>query len=583
MTISISESVYDRRRSIGQDRRRSVSSNYKCFQNYYNALKYLQPKPTYISNIRSSVNHWQLRDLVQVDAYTGNIYHTLDDSIRALLVFPLYEETLKSHDYVSLPYFPRCFNHSPGGHIVTGGVVTSLSKVFSMDIPDLTKSIPGSSHRLPKGLFSFYSPYTDGDLTYKLGEMINNAVTVYPDYPGGDSHFTSYVCNNDSNMYILDIANNRITADRKLVCENNTSLNNVHQLPDGRLLTATGDSSSIFLLDPKSPKPQIEVIRTAYDSGFGISYHNNENTLAVAFQEGACLLYDLRKATEEPLFEVKSTRPGHQSGAFRCCKFLHTAIQDLLVISEHVGRVHLVDLRDLDQDNQQVLVFPFALDQYGRHKHERLSVRDKLMNSQRKHSFAGADDDDMNDKNVDKHKRFDIFDESQSHFSAPLVYDYNYLAEENPKLFKDYVYQPQPMPVCNEDDGNLAPPELNHPQWNSTPVSINQDCVSNQGESQSGHHNLISVDPHDVRQRLDLEAGQGLSHDTEMVDASPPQQRYSCHDSYQQSVNHIHGEMELSGLDWLENQLYIGCEDGGIVTWDINVRARRSLGSFSYV
>lgn len=580
MTISISESVYDRRRSICTDRRRSVTSNYKCFQNYYNAWKYLQPKPTYISNVRSLVNHWQLRDLLQVDAYTGNIYHTLDDSIRALNVFPLYEETLKSHDYLTLPYFPRCFNHSPGGHIVTGGVVTSLSKVFSMNIPDLTKTIPGLSHRLPKGLFSFYSPYTDGDLTFKLGEMINNAVTVYSDQPGSDSLFTSYVCNNDSNLYILDIANSRITADRKIVCENNTSLNNVHQLPDGRLLTATGDSSSIFLLDPKMAQPKIEVIKTSYDSGFGISYHNNENTLAVAFQEGACLLYDLRKPTQQPLFEVKSTRPGHQSGAFRCCKFLHTAIQDLLVISEHVGRVHLVDLGELQQDNQQVLVFPFALDQYGRHKHERLSLREKLMNSQRKHSF-GAEEESA-ETNVDKHKRFEIFDESQAHFSAPLVYDYQYLAEENPKLFKDYVYQPQEMPTCKENDDAVDRPELNHPQWYSTPGSVNQECYSaNQAEPETHQHTL--VDPHDVRQRLDLEAGQSLAQSADSSDHPPPQQRYSCHDSYQQSVNHIHGEMELSGLDWLENQLYIGCEDGGIITWDINVRARRSIGSFSYV
>ena len=85
MTISISESAYDRRRLICLDRRRSLSSNYKCFQNYYNALKYLQPKPTYISNVRSSVNHWQLRDLVQVDAQTGSVYYTLDDSILSLI------------------------------------------------------------------------------------------------------------------------------------------------------------------------------------------------------------------------------------------------------------------------------------------------------------------------------------------------------------------------------------------------------------------------------------------------------------------------------------------------------------------
>lgn len=578
MTISISESKFDR--PAPGEKCRSISSHYKCFQNYYHALKYLQPRPSYISNVKSSVNHWQLRDLVQVDPSTGNIYYTLDDSIRALHVFPFHQETIHSHDHCRLPYFPRCFSHSPGGHVVAGGVVTSLSRVFSMDVPNLTRGFNPSPHRSSKGLFSFSSPFLPEQLTFSLGEMINNAVTIYPKH-GSDSSFTSYVCNNDSNLYTLDISNERVAPDRKFLCEANTSLNNVHQLPDGRLLTATGDSNSFFLLDLKMANPEIETIKTSHGSGFGISYHNNESTLAVAFEDGICQLYDLRKASSNPISEIKSTRPGHQSGAFRCCKFLHTAVQDLLVVLEHVGRVHLIDLKDLDEANHQVLVFPFALDQFGRYRHERLSVREKLLRSQNCDNLP--DDCEMDDSNGDYHKRFEIYDENNAHFNAPLVYDYSYLADENPKLFKDYVYQRPKLPVCEGRSNSLEVPRMGSPTWRSEPSSFasDHDPYSSFQETSDLEQRSRDIIPEDVTERLDLEVGNADVTRHNCPDGT--QRSYPCHDSFQQSVNHIHGEMELSGIDWLDNQLYIGCEDGGIVTWDVNVRARRSFGSFSYV
>lgn len=583
MTISLSElAPPDRKRlSVGLGRRGLAASNYRCFQNYYHALKYLRPTPQYISNVRSSVNHWQLRDLLQIDANSGALYHTYDDLIRVLPIYPSYDLLVKSHDYLRLPYFPRCFNHTSGGVVVAGGVVTSLSKVYLMNIPDLTRNVCGSSHTRPlKGLFSLYTPEMETELTFKLGEMINNAVTIYPKN-GSSSAYTSYVCNNDSSLYIVDVSNNAVKATRNLNCEGNTSLNNVHQSPDGRLLTITGDSGDVFLMDPRADKPIVETIKTSHDSGFGISYHHNEQILASAFQDGTCLLFDVR-FNKEPLREIQSTRPGHNSGAFRCCKFLKSPIQDLLVVLEHVGRVHLIDLRSSSEESHQVIVFPFALDQFAHFKHDRLSVRDKLLNSQKSYNFAEDDDDEVAVDRVDNHKRFEVYNEDSSFFTAPLVYDYDYLAQKNPKLFKDYEYQAQNLPVCESTYHD--PPQLNHPQWNSAPVSINIECeVSGSfNENNDGYtHPTHSIDPHDVRERLDLESAEPDVNDALHSEPQPYHPRF-CHDSYQQSVNHTNGEMELSGVDWFDNQLYIGCEDGGILCWDINVKARRSFGSFSY-
>lgn len=565
----------------GQHRRALAASQYPCFQNYYHALGFLNPNPQFISNVKSTINHWQLRDLVQIDAKTGMVYHTFDDAIRVLPLLPRSARLLTSYDYLRLPYFPRCFNHAPGGLVVAGGVTTSLLKVFSMKVPDLGRDLARNSHTRPlKGLFSFKGPNTKAELTFQLGEMINNAVTIYPQ-ANTESAYTLYVCNNDSNMYVVDVSDSGMKATRAIACEANTSLNNVHQSPDGRLLTATGDSGSIFLMDPTDPRPKIKTIRTTHDSGFGISYHHNQHTLATAFQDGTCSLYDLRRL-DEPIHEIKSTRAGHQSGAFRCCKFLSTPLQDLLVVSEQVGRVHLMDFRQFSEDKHQVVVFPFALDQFGRYKHQRCTVKDKLMAARQ-----GLVDDlsEHENERPDNHKRFDIYDDESAQFSAPLVYDYSYLTDVNPKLFKDYEYHPEPIPVCEDEKSQYSYPRFNNPQWSSAPTSMNIECLPGESFDESLTGSLrapVPVDPHDVRERLDLETGLGNLEDCIAAAIPPHTQRY-CQDSYQQSVNNVHGEMEISGVDWFDNQLYIGCEDGGLFTWDVNVRARRSFSSCSYI
>lgn len=491
-----------RRKLLFTPGRRPLSEPYsQCFQNYYHAYQYLQPTPLYLPNVRLSVNHWQLRDLVQIDPHLGTLYHTCDDAVRELSPLSRRARQARLADYARFPFFPRCFNHAEGGMIVAGSVLTLSSRAFSMAVPSLFGD--RSARRPQKGLFSVFTPEMPEPLTYKLGEMINNAVAVYRDLGGG---YTSYVCNNDTNLYTVDIGSSGVCANRKITCEANVSLNNARLSPDGKVVAVTGDASSLYLVDPAAPLA-VRSVKTGRGSGFGISFHSNGVTMAASFEDGVCLLYDMRNM-HVPLHEVRSTRPGHQAGAFRCCKFLDSFVQDLLVVLEHAGRVHLVDLRNLTSDSQQVLVFPFALDQYGRCQAgtSRKGIRE---DAEADATPTGATHDDMvpeplKDDHPVTHRRLDIYGENP--FPVPLVYDYSYLADTNPKLFKDFEYEP---------------------------------------------------------------AG----------DDSPRVLRF-VHDSYQQAVNHAHGEMELAGLDWFEDQLYIGCDDGGVLCWDINVRARRSFGGY---
>lgn len=535
---------------------------YRCFQNYYHALKYLQPFPSYLFNVGPSISHWQLRDLVQVDSDSGTLYHTREDAVRAVDVTlgVLVPKAL-------LEYSPRCF-HQSGGFLAAGGVVTLLSKMLAAEVPLLAPpQIPGRLSKPLKGLFLISLPALPTPLTFRLGEMINNAVHVHR--PAA-RRLSAYVCNNDLHLYVVEAFEGRTEVAAKLTCEASTSLNNVCRAPENStaagLLTVTGDLSLIFLLDPKASTAKVRTIRTGHNPGFGISYHSGGNVFATAFEDGACVLYDVRNIVDDrPLHEIKSTRPGHQTGAFRCCRFLPSQMCDLLVVLEHVGRVHLVDMRTLHEStDHQVAVFPHALDQFAENKLNRQRTSAKL---------GRAPKDAVLTPDVEgalHHPRVSIYSDSTDdlQFSAPLVYDYDYLTNENPKLFKNYTYQ-VPAGTQNNVPAYLPPPRLNFPQWKA--------ASSTRGECPGlGGRQSVSYAPTDTSNAAQTPA---TSPSTEVA----PFASFYCQDAYQQALKHVHGEMELAGVDWHGSQLFIGGEDGGIVNWDVNVMARRSRGSFSFV
>ncbi|KAM9894442.1 hypothetical protein OXX79_008704 [Metschnikowia pulcherrima] len=510
MTVGLTHPPTDRRKSVCTQNDRRGSEQYaRCFQNYYHGQRFLSADPHYIAHVRLTINHWQIRDLVQVDAHTGSVFHTEDENIRILSARSPAAGSLRSRTHLSLPYRPRCFHHATGGLVVAGGVLTTSAKVYQMDISDLTSGSCGGERRHPaKGLFSVYSPAMGSEMSFLLGDMINNAVRIYPQQ-NSLSAYTAYACNNDSGLYKVDISDSGVCLERMITCDRNTSLNNVHSSADGRVVTVTGDTGTIFLVDPASPRAVRDKISTSHDSGFGISYHSNGHLFAVAFQNGTCTVFDSRNTTS-PVHEAESTRPGHQSGAFRTCRFINSPVQDLLAVSEHLGRVHLFDVRDFAAENRQVIVYPFAVDQYARGR----TTMEQL-------------DDEFS---TDMHRTVEVFDDPAP-FTAPLVYDYAYLTDVNPKLFKGFTYMPATEAREVKD------------------VGVAMECEPSLGTDVAADGRISS----------------------------------RAQESYSQSLNHVNGEMEIAGMDWYGNRLFVGSEDGGMLVWDVNARARRSCGSFSFV
>lgn len=593
MTIEHTETAP--RRKLGPIRRSSETYNslkyYKCFQNYYHGHNFLKPNPLYITDVNVTIEHWQLRNLVQIDQRSGTLYYTKSDSIRGLEL--LEESRLRSRPLINLDYSPKCFHQAPGGIIASGGLLGTSSMVGATKVPSLIAhdkktSLFGNS----KGLFSFANPNMGVLKTYRVGEAINNAVSIYE---MSNSQYKSFTCNNDSNLYEIDINNgDRISLTNKMVCENHVSLNNVCKSPaNDKILTVTGDSPSIYLVDLSS-NTRIKKIKTQHDSGFGISYHDNGNLFATTFQDGTCSLFDIRNLSE-PVVETQSTRPGHQSGAFRSCKFSSTTANDLLVILEHVGRIHVLDLRSMStgtDDRHQVIVFPLALDQFADFKKRKLEASEKF--SKKKNPRTSCEDVEMEkEEDVKWHRKFCIYDDmdrsddsiaktdksvSRLQFTAPLIYDCNYLSEINPRLFKNYTYHP---PNLSENSpGYCPPPEFNYPRWNTDIfMSREDDSNDNAGQRFSAYQNE-SLEYSHIRNSSEI----SRHNEDEFALNNRPNSYYTqlYQDAYLNYLNHIHGEMEISGIDWFDKELYVGCENGGIIKWHINEVGRRSFGSFSY-
>ncbi|CAK9442373.1 uncharacterized protein LODBEIA_P61160 [Lodderomyces beijingensis] len=652
---SLSSSLKRRRKSScvsSSQHFQKVTFQYnKCFQNYYHSRTFLKPNPCYIPNMRTSVNHWQLRDLVKYNYKDNLLYYTRGDSIYS---YDLTDKFVEKR--AKLNYFPRCFDNQ-NNMIATGGLLTSSSKLSSLNLDNLTSTIPAtgagagannntlnsatsstSRRSVAKGLFSFYNQDLSLVHTVKIGEMINNDVSLYQT---SNSQFTSYLCNNDAILYCVDINNNsNFKVTNKINCEANTCLNASIKNPRSNLLTAVGDSSSIFIIDTQSANPLIKSVDSGgHEGGFGLSYHSDGYIFSAVFQDGTCQLYDLRNLSQ-PVKEFTSTRKGHQSGAFRVCKISQYSngfgSGDLLMIAEHVGRVHLIDLKTFER---QVIVVPAALDQFANYQ-------------QAKHY-----EDEEEKKPLIKHHE-DVLqeikspvsiypDELMSTFTSPIVYDYDYLTKVNTKLFKEFNYIPPQSPLlhhaCLADSTPKLGQQPPQPQWigngvydynlnNETITSVSPNTSRRNSQPHPPHHQSVSYDVDIDSQLNEIYRNYSISSSSSSPSSSPSssssssndarhsislfngyrpsdqhQVRHSnslssqsstsslfyntgyCDDSYQQSSNHVHGEMELSGVEFINNEagdlkIVIACQDAGILIWDVNSALRRSVGgTFEFV
>ncbi|QLL31927.1 hypothetical protein HG536_0C00940 [Torulaspora globosa] len=238
-----------------------------------------------------------------------------------------------------------------------------------------------------KGILSLHNTETGASSSHTMGQFINNCVTLSP---RSTQEYDLYSCNNDGHLYQCNVNNRGVELVRRY-SDLKFALNNAAISHDGKTLIASGDSNKFaiyrqnelagqFFLSydnqadwgssisrakriPRFALPDgsgyVDHIYEAPggDHGFYSSFSENDLQFATLFQNGVCLIYDVRNMGM-PLAEISSTRPHSHNGAFRVCKFSY-GLDDLLFISEHQGRVHVVDTRNFM--NHQVILIPDKL------------------------------------------------------------------------------------------------------------------------------------------------------------------------------------------------------------------------------
>lgn len=314
------------------------------------------------TNMSVSAPHWQLKDMLVVSRHSDSFANELSNADPQVLfphknrifTFAMSEcadsgvatKTLHAdrNNTVRFGTSPRCLQQLDD-FIVAGGVNSIATNASSI--------APVGLH---KGSFSVHNTSTQLTQNFQVGEFINNCVTINKPPTSSSNHYVSYLCNNDKYLYRYDITNSRITPFGTPVYLN-VALNHAIMSPDSKTLITLGDTSNIYLSHPEEDVRRVtdfNTISTSGDCGFSTAFLPNGFHFLTCFQDGVAFIYDLRNMNV-PIHEVHSTRPKTQPGAFRVTKTT-TNNDDLVFISEHQGRVHMIDTRNFN--NHAVIMLP---------------------------------------------------------------------------------------------------------------------------------------------------------------------------------------------------------------------------------
>jgi WD40 repeat protein len=109
-------------------------------------------------------------------------------------------------------------------------------------------------------------------------------------------------------------------------------------------MVAVGDSNQVFLYGIQNDTFQLMSINTATaDSGFSCSWNQSSDKYAVASQDGYVSVWDVRHS--EKIAKFATEQQAATRRAARCVKFSPSGSIDLMVYSEHVSYINVVDAR----------------------------------------------------------------------------------------------------------------------------------------------------------------------------------------------------------------------------------------------
>ncbi|KAI9208721.1 WD40-repeat-containing domain protein [Polychytrium aggregatum] len=273
--------------------------------------------------VRISIQHWQLRDLL---ACPSNRNEFIYSNERSVLMYNTTEKRTTTI-FRDMSFSPSSLS-AGCGYLAAGGqrsqlIVRNLSNNWFAQI--------------------------------SVGGSINNAMSI-------SNHLGStrlLVCNNDETIKVYNLPSlQRITNISLPVAVNYVSVS-----PDGKKMVAVGDSNQVFLYDisPTGGYQKISTLTASSDASFSCAWNQSSEKFAVASQDGCVSVWDVRSS--EKLAKITSKQYPQVKGACRSVKFSPSGPVDLLMFSEHVSYINLVDTRNFSEV-QSIRVAPPENDQH---------------------------------------------------------------------------------------------------------------------------------------------------------------------------------------------------------------------------
>lgn len=294
-------------------------------------------------------SHWQLKNMLVKSSLDSagdntNLYYTQKNNIQSVNL-----NSLDSDQYIyddeltfSTPKFAAD---------ITPATVDECDGVMAVGGHCLSSPLRAGVRSL--GYFAMYFPESDKLERCDIGQMINNSVTI-DKVPGSSNQFKSYICNNDRKLYSAETRNSNIIMNQPMQFE--SSLNHCKMSPDFKTVITVGDCSDIYIVHPQQPFKSAEKLKTNSDSGFSTAFLKGGVQFATCFQSGEAYIYDIRNLSK-PLHTVHTTRKLTQ-GSFRNVR-VADPLEDMIFISEHEGRIHIIDTRDFRK--HMVIMMPTTL------------------------------------------------------------------------------------------------------------------------------------------------------------------------------------------------------------------------------
>ncbi|CAI8498070.1 unnamed protein product [Pichia kudriavzevii] len=556
----------------------------------------IQGHPRY-ANWAVSAPHWQLKDMMAVSQRSGGTEFQLPYENK---VFNFSMDQLQFHvntkhvKYSSYTFTTnaRCIKHLEG-ITVLGGIHTSSDSIS-----------------MSKGSFSYYNDQTNITENIQVGEFINNSVSING---LSRSHYLSYLCNNDKNLYRYDITPSRIVQSSNPTYLH-FALNHSILSSDNKTLITVGDSSRILISHPQENNPKslsfkdFDIIETFGDCGFSTSFLSNGNQFVTCFQDGLALLYDLRNLSN-PIHSIHSTRPKSQPGAFRVVKT--SASNDLIAISEHQGRIHLLDSRNLN--NHSVVLLPkylynvpptIKLDDDGNNEDSQIFGRypiatsadpSKDISNQWFYEPIVKDIDDLKEMRqfggelnmgyLESYRYLDprfgsTFGTTRSmlHDQYRILLQGSFDREDTLRRRGNMEYDPQASCLLNHD-----PPAYKIKRSNIR--KIQNWWLKANNDNNSNYENSSPYGTDTINYKEQWPWGKEIPREQE--DSMGTQEVNILEVPERDPFFYVDSDIEINGLEFMDNgsgnaSLCIGTREG-IVLWDINERERNTNATYEYM